>query len=463
MAIPRRARWAVPAGVVAVVAAAATASAITVAQAAPALPARTPAQLLAAVAGQTAPPPALTGTVVETAALGIPQLPGVDDPTSLTSLLTGSHTIKIWYADPRHFRLAAPVTMGESDLIRNGRTVWLWQSSSNSVTKMRLPARPEGLPGAGRGPKPSLIPQQAARQALAALGPTTRVTTQSNVTVAGQPAYQLVLAPRDSRSLVGKVTIAVDGQHLGVPLRVQVFARGAKAPAISVGYTSISFVRPAAANFTFTPPKGAHVHTLGTPGGWYAYAPLSGQKLIPPPAGGWSGAPPNGFRKLMPARLGLHRLFAGRPWHLRQIVARMRVHGSIPRALRLRLRTGQVVTEPAAPPPALAQAPRVIGKGWLSVAVLPDSALGGLAGVGNAAGAAAAGQAARSLAGNGGPVSNSAIVAALLHSARPVHGAWGSGRLVHTSLISMLITNNGHVLVGAVAPSVLYADAAQVK
>jgi hypothetical protein len=60
-------------------------------------------------------------------------------------------------------------------------------------------------------------------------------------------------------------------------------------------------------------------------------------------------------------------------------------------------------------------------------------------------------------------VSNSAIVGALLHSARPVHGSWGSGRLVHTSLISMLITSNGHVLVGAVAPSVLYADAAQVK
>ena len=55
-----------------------------------------------------------------------------------------------------------------------------------------------------------------------------------------------------------------------------------------------------------------------------------------------------------------------------------------------------------------------------------------------------------------------AVLGAMLGAAHPVHGAWGSGRLLHTSLVSMLITG-GHVLIGAVAPSVLYADVAQVK
>src|SRR5215467_10066615 len=90
-------RWVVPAGVVAVAAGVGIVSAITVAQAAPALPPRTPAQLLAAVAGDHAPIPPLTGTVVETATLGIPQLPGGANPNSITSLLAGSHTLKIWY------------------------------------------------------------------------------------------------------------------------------------------------------------------------------------------------------------------------------------------------------------------------------------------------------------------------------------------------------------------------------
>ncbi len=209
------------------------------------------------------------------------------------------------------------------------------------------------------------------------------MSTQSNVEVAGQPAYQLVLAPKDSRSLIGRVTIALDGQHPNVPLRVQVFARGAASPSFQVGYTSISFVRPAAANFSFTPPPGTKVTTLAPP------APSQ-----------------------------------------RQRAANM-------------------------------TAPQLIGKDWLTVGVFPESVLSGVSGAGNAAGAA--GQAARSVSGNGGQVDNAAILGALLKSATAVHGSWGSGRLLRTSLVSLLITSDGHVLVGAVSPEVLYAAAAQVK
>ncbi len=40
-------------------------------------------------------------------------------------------------------------------------------------------------------------------------------------------------------------------------------------------------------------------------------------------------------------------------------------------------------------------------------------------------------------------------------------GAWGSGRLLRTSLVSVLITDSGRTFVGAVQPSVLYAAAGQ--
>jgi hypothetical protein len=42
------------------------------------------------------------------------------------------------------------------------------------------------------------------------------------------------------------------------------------------------------------------------------------------------------------------------------------------------------------------------------------------------------------------------------------HGSWGSGRLLTTSLLSVLVTSNGTVLAGAVTPDTLYADAAQL-
>ena len=264
--LSRRARWAIPAGAVALAGALTAGTMISTAQASPELPVRTPAQLLAAVAGRTAPLPALTGTVVETASLGLPQLPGSTDPNSIMTLLAGSHTIKIWYADPTHIRLAVPVTMSETDVIRNGRQGWVWQSSSNTVTRMQWPAQ-EGQAARPPAALPSqlpLTPQQAASQALKAVGPSTRVSVQRNVTVAGQPAYQLVLSPKAGGSLIGRVAIAIDATK-NVPLRVQVFAKGAASPAFQVGYTSISFVKPAAANFSFTTPAGAKVKMVSPP------------------------------------------------------------------------------------------------------------------------------------------------------------------------------------------------------
>ena len=386
--LSRHARWAVPVGAVAIAAAVTAGSMISVAQASPELPARTPAQLLAAVAGQTAPPPAFTGTVVETASLGIPQLPGLSNQNSATSLLAGSHTIKVWYASPARFRLAMPVPLSETDLIHNGRQVWVWQSSTNSVSKTQLPAKaaPAATPAPTGVP---LTPQQAASEALKAVGPSTSVSVQRTVSVAGQPAYQLALSPKSGNSLIGRVTIAIDAAK-NVPLRVQVFARGARTPAFQVGFTSISYVAPAAANFTFTPPRGAKVKNVTLPAG----APHKSQASAGQAAGPY----------------------------------------------------------------------QVIGKDWLSVAVLPTSALGGLTGTAGAASAAAGQAAGSAVAGSGsGSGESAAVMGALLGSARAVHGTWGSGRLLRTSLLSVLITSNGHVLVGAVAPAVLYAAAAQVK
>ncbi len=327
---------------------------------------------------------------METASLGLPQLPGSADPNSSMALLAGSHTIKIWYADPTHIRLAVPLTMSETDLIRNGRQVWVWQSSSNTVTRMQLPAREGGVPRppAAVPSQVPLTPQQAASQALKAVGPSTRVSVERNVTVAGQPAYQLVLSPKASGSLIGRVAIAIDATK-NVPLRVQVFAKGAASPAFQVGYTSISFVKPAAANFSFTTPAGAKV------------------KVVSPP------------RETSGPMSAKHKQASGEP--------------------------------------------QVVGKDWLSVAVLPASALAGVTGAGSAS--SVAGDAAQSAAGSpgGGSGEDAAVAAALLKTATPVHGAWGSGKLLHTSLVSVLMTSDGHVLVGAVTPAVLESAAAQIK
>ncbi len=72
--LSRRARWGVPAAAVIVTGGVIAGLQIPAAQASPDLPAKTPAQLLASVSADAKVPP-LTGTVVETTSLGLPQLP----------------------------------------------------------------------------------------------------------------------------------------------------------------------------------------------------------------------------------------------------------------------------------------------------------------------------------------------------------------------------------------------------
>lgn len=298
----RRMRWAVPIGACAVTGGIVAGSLVSVAQASQPLPPRTPAQLLAAVAGQPGPPPSFAGTVVETASLGLPNLPGTSDSSSPTSLLTGSHTVRVYYGDPQHVRLSLPGQLSETDLIRNGQDAWVWDSNQNQVTHYQLPAKSAQTAPATPTPQQTpLTPQQAAQKVLAAVGPTTTVSVANDVTVAGESAYELVLAPKDGRSLIGQVRIAIDGQR-NVPLRVQVFGRGANTPAFQTGFTSVSFTRPAAANFAFSPPPKAKVvqGSTDSPGGhpsepngshdvigsgWTAVAVMPAANLASPGAG----------------------------------------------------------------------------------------------------------------------------------------------------------------------------------
>ncbi|MBV9094005.1 MAG: hypothetical protein JO132_09045, partial [Streptosporangiaceae bacterium] len=140
--LSRRARWAVPAAALVVTGGVMAASLIPAAQAAPVLPPRTAAELLAIAAQDSVPP--LSGTVTETVSLGLPKLPDTADPTSISSMLTGSHTVGVAYAGPRHFRLALPDALSETDVIADGSTLWLWQSTKNAVTKVTVPRHHDG-------------------------------------------------------------------------------------------------------------------------------------------------------------------------------------------------------------------------------------------------------------------------------------------------------------------------------
>lgn len=263
----RRLAWAVPAGTAGAVAAAAlfiggVLPTTAAADPHPTLDARTPAQLLAAV--QSSDAQALSGTIVQTARLGLPTLPGSGTSAALSwqNLVTGTHTLRVWVDGPDRQRVALLGQLEESDVVHDGRQVWTYSSQSKKVGTATLPKgaeRPDAAPDAT-----SLTPQALADKALAALDPSTVVSVDATQVVAGRPAYTLVLAPRDTRSTVRRVQVAVDAAT-SVPLRVQVFGV-ASAAALESGFTQVSFARPAASVFAFSPPKGSIVGPIDLSG-----------------------------------------------------------------------------------------------------------------------------------------------------------------------------------------------------
>ena len=252
-------RWVAP--VALAVAVAGTGIVASTADADPKLPPKTAEQLLVDL--QESDVQDLSGTVVQKAELGLPVLPSMGDgadASKLTSLLSGSHTLRVWYDGPDKARFALlDDQLGETDVILNQNQLWTWSSHDNEATHLTLPEHP-----AGEEPsKPDVptTPQEAARAVLEAIGPTTVVSTDSAVEVADRPARELVLDPTDDRSLISQVRVAVDDET-SVPLRVQVLGADAQTVA-EVGFTAVEFATPDAGQFLFNPPPGAKVTEKG--------------------------------------------------------------------------------------------------------------------------------------------------------------------------------------------------------
>lgn len=204
---------------------------------------------------------AFSGTVQQHSDLGLPSLPsglsgsGSTGEAALLEFLTADHTAKVYVDGPTKVRVQLLDRLSERDVIRNGSDLWLYQSTGKQVTHLTIPAEAPELPKADAT---GMTPQALAQQILSAVDSSTAVTLGADSKVAGRDAYSLVLTPRTDATLVGSVSIAVDGTT-GIPLRVQVVARGASTPALEVGFTSFSDQAPDAGVFAFTPPKGATI------------------------------------------------------------------------------------------------------------------------------------------------------------------------------------------------------------
>lgn len=274
-AVPsRRAAWAVPTGVAIAVAAAFATPPLLASAGDTDLPDITPAQLAERVAG--AEPTPLSGTVVHTARLGLPELPLTEatgaDPVAL---LGGSSTLRVWTDGVARSRVSLLGAASEYSVVTDGPESWTYSSTTDEVVHYTLDAEGRAQYEAAAadvraGVVPSVVgslptPAEAARTALAQVEGYSTVTLDAQTTVAGRPAYQLVVTPRGAETLVGRVVVGVDAET-STPLRVQVWSvQDAQVPALEIGFTDITFAQPDEGVLTFSTPAGASVREVVVP------------------------------------------------------------------------------------------------------------------------------------------------------------------------------------------------------
>jgi hypothetical protein len=206
------------------------------------------------------------------AALAAPRVAGVSaditftdnliDSTDLTGqasdpLLQGASG-RLWIA-PGRLRIELQTGDGDAQIVVDHRSWFISDPTQNVVYEGTLPAggmqmtRSHAIPTVaqlGRG-----ITRLMGRVNLSGAQPTD---------VAGQAAYRVTISPKGSRGLVGSVGLAFDAVR-GVPLAVDVYARGDATPVLGLTATDISYGAVPASDFAVSPPVGAKVIDLGSP------------------------------------------------------------------------------------------------------------------------------------------------------------------------------------------------------
>jgi len=213
----------------------------------------------------------MSGTVKISTDLGLPDLGGLEnsltsgaaksgdgssaDPSSkLTELATGTHTLRVAADGPDRQKVSLLENAAEYSLIHNGKDVWGYDSQSNEVYHATSPDDAK----AQRKQDVPATPKDFTEEALKSVDDTTSVSVQGTAQVAGRDAYRLVVKPKQSGSTVGQITVAVDAKT-GIPLKFTLTPSSGGAAVIDAGFTQVSFARPNASTFHFTPPKGAKI------------------------------------------------------------------------------------------------------------------------------------------------------------------------------------------------------------
>lgn len=187
--------------------------------------------------------------------LALPELPNLRD---LTTLLTSTTRVRTWYAEPSRWRFDVVSPVGERGVYATPEGEYTWDYGADQLTLL-LGRSPVRVPRAG-----DLTPPELARRVLSAArgDPVTPLPARR---VAGHDAAGLRLTPRDPDTTIGHVDVWAD-PATGVPLAVEVTARGATSPVLASRFLEFDATRPPAGVLVPKRPAGGGYSIVAAPG-----------------------------------------------------------------------------------------------------------------------------------------------------------------------------------------------------
>jgi outer membrane lipoprotein-sorting protein len=222
----------------------------------------------------------LTNHLLEGASLAS----GGGEAGQLTSspLLSGASG-RLWISKEGHVRLELQSEKGDTQVYYDGRTLSMYDASSNTLYRYTPPkegAGDEGRPGSsssggeggsgssGGGADPGArheVPSVAKiEEGLAHLEQHADISGATPTDIAGQAAYTVRVSPKKGGSLLAGAELSWDAAN-GVPLRAAVYSTESAAPVLELAATSISYGPVEASVFEFTPPANAKIEEVVLP------------------------------------------------------------------------------------------------------------------------------------------------------------------------------------------------------
>ncbi len=215
-------------------------------------PSMTAAELLAKVRASTASP--YQGYAESRASLGLPDLPVVGRQTALLGTVT---RMRAWYSSPTLWRVDELSAIGERDLYQDESGMLEWNSGSSEVQ------RTIGDPSVRFVRPADLLPPELGRR-LAASASEGEASLLSPRRVAGVDALGLRIVPRSQTTTVGRVDLWADPSS-GLPVRVELTARGESGPIIVTSFLDLRQRPPATSTVRFVVPVEARVEVDQAP------------------------------------------------------------------------------------------------------------------------------------------------------------------------------------------------------